>query len=1011
MKVEKDFSNNETKQLWDDFSAISQEELFQSFNVYISELHNILETYTKNYNSLHQSKTEVKSDFASLSEFKQHILNLLVKSQDNILDKGFRELTHNYFSQISALGLKKTISRKEKFSPYTFHKKDKLSLFFKKLSINTKFNFNVRRKKTFNIFRRIFKMNLLGLDTFQRRKIPYKNMVDYYFGTQLPKTLANSFQEVMQVKSSVLLDLWQFDKDFETEVQNQLLESQNDKIQLNSENKSIEKLIEKQEQRLKDLSSKLKDTIAQTNSDHFEMLDQALLCVDSPELSRKKFHVNEIKSEKNQVFTTIDLENEKWNNTHKTLLDDWSLDLEIAQLYFTVLNDYTLLHSKISKFIDEHLSLNIEQLREFIISTTKQIQDNSTTSKELSHILKKERTNITHNFIDKILAKTINKLSGSINQDLEKFSSKITKLTNHVSNRRSFIKSKNYERGIRSTEINWLSPKELLNFEALPHFELSIAEIKQFIENNLKKARVKLFAVGTVSDFSLESAQMMLQEKKGAIKSTVQVAEEGLNRSLGHLDEVIEFMDLIKKDPQEKLHQTITTFNTEIQKLKNIDTLLELNLKIVKIQAVERSKKLRKDAIAWLLNIVPKSIDYLKMHLSGKSSYISNIKKHFGLNEEKIQISHELPEFIRQTELALKKLPFVYQRLYQLTPTDEDRFFVSREAELESLEKAFSDWNKNRFVTTALISEKGNGATSLLKFFLNKIETDIPVIHESPDMKIYNTLDYLKFFSEIFQQETFKSNEEIIDYLNNRTDGLILILESLHHFFIKKVNGFEYQKMLFELMSRTSKRVFWVGSYTIHSWEYLKKTVGTSEHFIKEIQLAKFNGETLDEVIFKRNNLSGYKIKFEPSRESRNSKSFQKMKEDEKQIFLRKQFFIELNQMSNGNVSLAQLYWLRSTRSVSDDTINIGSLREIDVSFIKDLPTEHLFAMHNILIHDGLKLEDYALSLNVPESKCRNVLIPMLEKGLLIRPKEKFNINPIIFRQVVSLLKSHNFIN
>lgn len=82
--------------------------------------------------------------------------------------------------------------------------------------------------------------------------------------------------------------------------------------------------------------------------------------------------------------------------------------------------------------------------------------------------------------------------------------------------------------------------------------------------------------------------------------------------------------------------------------------------------------------------------------------------------------------------------------------------------------------------------------------------------------------------------------------------------------------------MLFELMSRTSKRVFWVGSYTIHSWEYLKKTVGTSEHFIKEIQLAKFNGETLDEVIFKRNNLSGYKIKFEPSRESRNSKSFQK---------------------------------------------------------------------------------------------------------------------------------------
>jgi len=470
-------------------------------------------------------------------------------------------------------------------------------------------------------------------------------------------------------------------------------------------------------------------------------------------------------------------------------------------------------------------------------------------------------------------------------------------------------------------------------------------------------------------------------------------------------------MDEIKKEPQEQLHQTITTFNTEIQKLKNVDNILELNLQIVKIKAIERSKKLRKDAITWVLNIIPKTVNFVKKHISGTTGFIAEIKKHLSIHVAKVQISHELPEFIRQTELALKKLPFVYQRLYQLTPTDEDRFFVSRQAELESLEKAFSDWNKGRFVTTALISEKGNGTTSLLKIFLKKIETELPIIHLSADRKIYNQEAYLAFFAEILQEDKFESNEEIIDFLNNRTDHLILILESLHHFFIKKVNGFECQKMLFELMSRTSKKVFWIGTYTIHSWEYLKKTVDVSEQFTREVHLQKFDGETLDEVIFKRNNLSGYKIIFEPSRDSKNSKSFQKMNEDEKQVFLRKQFFIELNQMSNGNVSLAQLYWLRSTCSVSDDTINIGSLREIDVSFVKDLPGEHLFAMHSILIHDGLKLEDYARALNIPESMCRNTLIPMLEKGLLIRPKEKFNINPIIFRQVVSLLKSHNFIN
>ncbi|MRT94426.1 hypothetical protein [Ancylomarina sp. 16SWW S1-10-2] len=1011
MKVEKDFCNDEVKQLWDSFSAISQEELFQSFNEHINELHSTLKDYAEYYESLNKARVEDKNNFASLTEFNQSTLNLLIKSQKHQLEHDFRTMSLAHISKLDDLDLSKTISKKEKFKPYTLNKNIRLILFIKKLGLNIKFIFKVQQKKFFNIFRRLFKKELLGLDTFQRRKIPYKQMVDYYFGILLPKSLGNSFQSIMQLRSTILLDLWQFDQDFETEIQTQLIENKTDKVVLNSEHKSFGNVIEKQEQRLNEFSTKLKDDIALVILEHFQLLDKALLCVDTPELPRKKFYVNELKAKQSQVYSSIDLENERWNNTHTTLIDDWSLDIEIAQLHFSVLNEYTSLNSKIVKFIDEHLSLNIEKLQEFISASSKNIQENSATTKELALVLKKERANIKNEFIDKILAKTIKKLSGSINQDIEKFNSKTIKLIDNVSDKRSFIKSKNYERGIRQSEINWLSPKELLNFEALPHFEASIKKIQLFIDNNMQKARFKLLALGTVSDFSLESAQIMLQNKKSAIKATVQVAEEGLNRALIHLDEATALMDEIKKEPQEQLRQTITTFNTEIQKLKNVDNILELNLKIVKIKAIERSKKLKKDTIAWILNIIPKAVNFVKEHISGTTGFIAEIKNYLGMHVEKVQISHELPEFICQTELALKKLPFVYQRLYQLTPTDEDRFFVSRQTELESLQKAFFDWKQDRFVTTALISEKGNGATSLLNIFLNKIETDVPIIHQSADKKIYNTKAYLAFFAELFQKDQFETNEEIIVYLNSKTDSLILILESLQHFFLKKVNGFECERMLFELMSRTSKKVFWVGTYTIHSWEYLKKTIDISEQFIREVHLQQFNKENLEEVIFKRNNVSGYKIIFEPSRESRNSKSFQKMNEDEKQVLLSKQFFTELTQMSNGNVSLAQLYWLRSTYSVSDDTINIGFLKEIDVSFVKDLPAEHLFAIHTLLIHDGLNLEDYALALNRPENKCRNILIPMLEKGLLIRPKEKFNINPIIFRQIVSLLKSHNFIN
>jgi hypothetical protein len=135
------------------------------------------------------------------------------------------------------------------------------------------------------------------------------------------------------------------------------------------------------------------------------------------------------------------------------------------------------------------------------------------------------------------------------------------------------------------------------------------------------------------------------------------------------------------------------------------------------------------------------------------------------------------------------------------------------------------------------------------------------------------------------------------------------------------------------------------------------------------------------------------------------------MDDEKRQEFLRKGFFSNLNKSCNGNISLALLYWLRSTHEVSEESITIANLREIDLSFIKAFSANYLFTLHAIIIHDGLTLEDYSNLFNTTPHLARNVLIPMLEKGLLIRPKEKFNINPLIFRQVAQVLRSKNFIN
>jgi hypothetical protein len=169
--------------------------------------------------------------------------------------------------------------------------------------------------------------------------------------------------------------------------------------------------------------------------------------------------------------------------------------------------------------------------------------------------------------------------------------------------------------------------------------------------------------------------------------------------------------------------------------------------------------------------------------------------------------------------------------------------------------------------------------------------------------------------------------------------------------------------------------------------------------------------ETVQEIIYKRNRLSGFQIIFKPDTFDLKNKKYQKLNESEKQKFLRRKFFSTFHQISSGNISLAQLYWLQSTQLANDEEIHISPIRELDFSFVKNLSSDELFTMQAMIIHDGLDLDDFALVMGKPVSASRNLLTPMLEKGLLIKPNNKYNINPIIFKSVANYLVSRNFVN
>lgn len=1012
MKTEQEIRTEEVKALREIFLTDGEKALNGVISQHFDELLNIVRTLGNRYEKLTAELDDTPERIKYLKDYHTGLFGLLTKYQDAVRNYDPETLFAGYFKIVEdhTGTLPSIITRKEIFKIYKLRWNDPVSKNRKKITANSRFYLFQFYLSLINFFRKIWRRSPHDTNVYLTRKIPFRNMAVYYLGSDLLPDMTGILESFMKTKSQVLEKLWTLNA--KTDEVLQLMMAGGDTKELTETLNSGQTgdVFNEARQEISSSRAELKNMSKRVLEDAFAKFDQACGIVNTPDLPVRSFLSAGLTLHKEAAVTNQVQLLERWKNTHVTLFDDWLVDVEVVLLYYAVLADFSKLKEKTEAFVSTGLLQNLDQLTAFIGSSAERIEADAVSVKKASATLLAERKTINEQLIDNMLTGTIGLLSGNVTDDIRQFRLRAMKFADRVSGKRGFIRSGNYNRSIRSSEINYLSPRELLNFEAIPLFEKAIDEVSLAVENSLEKARLKLISSGTVCDFSLESAQLLLEQRKG-YKAAWHVAEEGYQRAVKNISEAREVILTISSEPLEELNTAVHEFNARIQKLKNSDNILELNLQIARIKAVEHSRKARKEAAQLVRNLLPASVKYIKNKAVQTSSVVDNLRAKMGIAGTKKGISYEVSEFITHAETSLKKLPFVYQRLYQLNPTDEDRFFVNRTKELALLKGAYDDWKMDRFVTTAVIGEKGSGITSLITYFLHKLESDDVIIYHTVDQKIFQPEKYYSFFARLFEQEQFVSNEDIIGFLNKQHEKRIVILENLQHFFLKKVNGLDGQRMLFDLIVNTAKKVFWVCSYTAQSWDYLDRVIHISDHFVREIRLEPMDSSSLQEIIYKRNNLSGYKVKFEAVEGSEESRNWSRMDEKLQQDTLRTRFFNELTLRSSGNVSLAQLYWLHSTRSVTEDTITIGSSFGIDLSFIRDIKAEYLFALHALLIHDGLTLEAYAAVYDLPVAECRNILVPMMEKGLLIRPREKYNINPIVFRQVVNLLRSRNFIS
>lgn len=968
-----------------------------------------LKRYTKLAQAL-DSSDEMAHKVLLQKEYKQELLDLLNKAQkqvDNDKDELIKEL-HRLVKEDTA-SLIHTIRVKEVALPYTLAIKDNPIKSIRKIWSNTALFFKRKGVAFVNWAQRVFFRKVANREVLKYRRVPYRNMCRYFLNVSLVEQCLPVFDTVFKGYSNTLLRLWEGDNELDEQFHKLLYgdKPEREKEEVERTASLFNTALESNHQNKIEIDEKLKSLVELITGD----FAKAIAKVDTIEMPRGFYRHANIERRKTELFLQSAQNFAFWQNTHRTLIDDWMLDVDVTLLYYSVYDEFNLLYDNVGNFSTNNLAKLFAQVKGLLSKIISSVSADKKSKKDMLAIVHQAQGKLSTELTDKLLAKGIEMLTHCFADDFNHLSNRINSLTNDISDHRSFLRYKDYEKATSTSEIKSISPRELLGFEALPKFNVRIGEIWQKVSKQLERARMNLVALGTVCDFSVESALLQLNSKQGTASKARATVVDGFERALSHLAKVEETIQAIQNLLAKDFGETINTFNNDILKLRNTENIIELNLKIAKIKAIERTKELRKKLVIIAKRNYLLIRYYYKRTILLINRRLKRVKKRLGVGEDVRKVSFEISEFIGDTQQSLKGLPFVYQRLFRLSPTNEERFFVNREKELGLLRQSYKDWVKDRFITIAIIGDKGSGVTSLVNMFLNNLEQKEQVTLTKLSYKIYTPEAYYSFFSEMFGAEKFNSNDEIIDFLNNGDSSRIVIIENLQHMFLKQVHGFDCMNLLFDLMANTMKKVLWIGIYTQHSWQYLDKTIAVSNYFTSEVFIEQLHEATIEEIIYKRNALSGFQINFLPDVESKRSKVFKQLEFEEQQNHLQKRFFTILKKLSNGNISLAMLYWLRSIKKVSDDTIDVIPISEVDFSFIKKLSSDELFSLQALILHDGLCFDDFSKVMGKPIGVCRNILNPMLEKGLLIRPHQKFNINPIIFKPVSDYLSMRNFVN
>ncbi len=335
---------------------------------------------------------------------------------------------------------------------------------------------------------------------------------------------------------------------------------------------------------------------------------------------------------------------------------------------------------------------------------------------------------------------------------------------------------------------------------------------------------------------------------------------------------------------------------------------------------------------------------------------------------------------------VLSELPYFYRQIFLGRQPINPEFWVRRQKELESAEKAVARYRQGLRGALMVVGEPHSGKTSLCRmialraFDRSKTYTLFP-----PES---GSIDPMVFYQCLSQE--LKSSDGRQDVFRSIAQGSVIIINDLELWWERSPGGFAVVDEIVQLILQYSNRYFFVLNANVHGFHLINRMRSIEELFLAIIECDPLDAEDLQKAVLKRHESTGLQFELNGIAESRISRlGYAKL-------------FTRLFDYSAGNVGIALQAWISHIDRVEKDHFKLKLPQRPDLRALEELESDRILWLLQFIIHKRLTTARLCRVFREEEAEISRHLSILQRSGLVIeRSPDVYETNPFLVSFII----------